>query len=104
MGEKYQTTFSIPANHPALPGHFPGAPVVPGVVLLDLVLQTSEASHGSPVKASGLRHVKFHLPLLPDQRAELMLELDTQQLAFRIAHGEQLIAQGAFDLEPRFKE
>ena|ERR687898_2687808 len=103
MGEQYQATFSIPANHPALPGHFPGAPVVPGVVLLDLVLQTSEAWLGSPLKASGVRYVKFHFPLLPEQRAELMLELGTHQLAFRIARAEQLIAQGVFDLE-RFSE
>ena len=28
----------IHANHPTLPGHFPGAPLVPGVVILDEVL------------------------------------------------------------------
>ena len=34
--------FTIPDDHPSLPGHFPGHPVVPGVVLLDRVLQAIE--------------------------------------------------------------
>ena len=37
MSAAYQTTFSIPPTHPALPGHFPGDPLVPGVVLLEQV-------------------------------------------------------------------
>jgi 3-hydroxymyristoyl/3-hydroxydecanoyl-(acyl carrier protein) dehydratase len=37
MSERHEATFAVPASHPSLPGHFPGAPVVPGVVVLDLV-------------------------------------------------------------------
>lgn len=35
--------FVVPHDHPCLPGHFPGRPVVPGVVVLDHVLQAVEA-------------------------------------------------------------
>ncbi len=31
-------SFVIGADHPCLPGHFPGNPIVPGVVLLDEIL------------------------------------------------------------------
>ena len=34
---QFRETFRIAPTHPALPGHFPGRPVVPGVVLLDRV-------------------------------------------------------------------
>ena len=72
--------------------------MVPGVVLLDLVLQTSERWLRRSVKATALRHVKFHAPLLPDQSAELLLELEANALSFHIKRDEQLIAQGTFDI------
>jgi 3-hydroxymyristoyl/3-hydroxydecanoyl-(acyl carrier protein) dehydratase len=31
-------SFTIGADHPSLPGHFPGQPLVPGVVLLEAAL------------------------------------------------------------------
>ena len=62
--------FVIDADHPALPGHFPGHPVVPGVVVLDRVLAAIEATHG-PLGALRLPQVKFVQPLLPGEAARL---------------------------------
>lgn len=99
MGERHQSTFSVPADHPSLPGHFPGSPVVPGVVVLDLVLKTSELWQQHAMNVTGLRQVKFHAPLLPAERAEVTLELEADALAFRVTHGEQLIAVGTFIIQ-----
>ncbi len=45
-----ETTLRIAPDHPAFAGHFPGAPIVPGVVLLDAAvhaaLQTESLAHG----------------------------------------------------------
>lgn len=98
MSERHQTSFSVPADHPSFPGHFPGTPVVPGVVVLDLVLKTTELWRQSPVNVTGLRQVKFHAPLRPAELVEVILELEGNALAFRVTRGEQMIAQGIFSI------
>src|SRR3546814_1133754 len=65
--------FVIGDDHPALPGHFPGRPIVPGVVILDRVLDAIEAAHG-PLGALRLPQVKFLRPLLP--RPAAWVEID----------------------------
>jgi len=40
-------TLTIAAGHPALAGHFPGAPVLPGVVLLDEIVRAVEGAAGA---------------------------------------------------------
>ncbi|MGV8931702.1 MAG: hypothetical protein ACOH1R_06265 [Luteimonas sp.] len=68
--------FCIAADHPALPGHFPGHPIVPGVVILDHVLAAIELVHG-PLAGLRLPQVKFVQPLLPGQVARIELDVIT---------------------------
>ena len=68
--------FCIAADHPALPGHFPGHPIVPGVVILDHVLAAIESVHG-PLAGLRLPEVKFVQPLLPGQVARIELDVIT---------------------------
>jgi 3-hydroxyacyl-[acyl-carrier-protein] dehydratase len=96
----YETNFTIPSTHPAMAGHFPGAPIVPGVLLLDTVLTCAEAWLGGPVKASGLPKAKFMASLLPEEEAVVTLQLTTTHLTFTIRRGDLPIAQGVFSLTP----
>jgi 3-hydroxymyristoyl/3-hydroxydecanoyl-(acyl carrier protein) dehydratase len=98
MGEQHHTTFVVATDHPSLPGHFPGTPVVPGVVVLDHVLQAGERWRGHPFATRGLKQVKFHSPLLPGELADVSLDLDGETLGFRVARGGQPVAQGVFTL------
>jgi 3-hydroxyacyl-[acyl-carrier-protein] dehydratase len=60
--------FLVTADHPSLAGHFPGRPMVPGVLLLDHVFEALRQLTGREV--CGLQRVKFTAALLPDERAE----------------------------------
>ncbi len=62
--------FHIPADHPALPGHFPGRPIVPGVLLLDAVFGALREAGRRPAR---LVRAKFTAPVMPGQEVELAL-------------------------------
>jgi len=88
--------FAVPHDHPSLPGHFPGRPVVPGVVVLERVVEAIEATHG-PLHALRLPQVKFVQPLLPGEMAEVVLEEaegDAPRWRFRVLREGATIASG----------
>jgi 3-hydroxyacyl-[acyl-carrier-protein] dehydratase len=57
---------TISADHPSLPGHFPGTPIVPGVVILDEILAALTEWRGGS-RVTSIRAVKFLAPLKPQQ-------------------------------------
>jgi 3-hydroxyacyl-[acyl-carrier-protein] dehydratase len=66
------TTLVIPPQHPAFGGHFPGAPLVPGVVLLDEMLRVLEIDgsvewSAAPGKGWTLASAKFLHPVRPGE-------------------------------------
>jgi 3-hydroxyacyl-[acyl-carrier-protein] dehydratase len=85
--------FSIAPDHPSLPGHFPGHPVVPGVVVLERVLDAIEAGHG-PLGALRLPQVKFVQPLLPGEVARVVLEGEPPRWRFQVLRDQVLLASG----------
>ena len=85
--------FSIPHDHPSLSGHFPGRPIVPGVVLLERVLEAIELTH-APLGALRLPQVKFMQPLLPGELAQVVLEGEALRWRFRVLRDATLLASG----------
>jgi len=85
--------FVVDPSHPSLPGHFPGAPVVPGVVVLERVVAAIEAVHG-PLGALRLPQVKFLQPLLPGEQARIELEREAPRWRFRVTRDGSPIASG----------
>lgn len=89
----------IEAGHPALPGHFPGQPVVPGVVLLDRVAALLER-HGAGTLAA-IGQVKFLAPLLPGQEATLEVQREGSGVQFLLTgEGGIVLMRGRASVEP----
>jgi len=88
-------TLTIGADHPALVGHFPGAPIVPGVLLLDEMVQAAEAQLGPAPLHWRIGSAKFLKPVRPGETLTLEHELlPNGSLRFSLARGGEAVAQG----------
>jgi 3-hydroxyacyl-[acyl-carrier-protein] dehydratase len=84
--------FHVAADHPSLAGHFPGHPIVPGVLLVDCLFRAVQGLTGREI--GRVPRLKFTSPLLPGERAEGSCEYDAARVSFRVAtqrHGEPVV-------------
>ena len=82
------------ADHPVFEGHFPGRPIVPGVLLLDWVQSAIETHLGQPVQV--LAEAKFHSPATPVDVLELDFEVGDSAVRFEVRSAARKIASGRF--------
>jgi 3-hydroxymyristoyl/3-hydroxydecanoyl-(acyl carrier protein) dehydratase len=90
----------IRANHPTLPGHFPGAPLVPGVVILDEVL-AALIEWRQDSQLTGIRLVKFLAPLTPEQAFTISFSAKNERAAeinFCCRTGDRVIVEGRLEV------
>jgi 3-hydroxymyristoyl/3-hydroxydecanoyl-(acyl carrier protein) dehydratase len=90
--DSYHATFSFAASHPSLPGHFPGRPLVAGVLLLEKVAEALRAWRGE--RLACVREAKFVAPLKPEETAELRLTPAGTQVRFELRRDGTLLARG----------
>ena len=65
--------FVVPAELPFFEGHFPGHPILPGVVALGWLLAAAERFTGQTLEAGELLNVKFQVVILPGAALELSI-------------------------------
>ena len=74
---KNTVQFHIHADHPAFAGHFPGTPIVPGVVLLDEALHVITIHTATRADQWQISSAKFLSPVKPDETLVIEYELQT---------------------------
>ena len=89
------TTLRIDAGHPALAGHFPDAPILPGVVLLDEAVRAVEQSGAAHGARWRIGNAKFVKPVHPGE--VLTLEhsvLPNGSIRFSVSSAGRVVAHG----------
>jgi predicted LPLAT superfamily acyltransferase len=107
MSFERRTAWVVPVDHPAFAGHFPGQPILPGVVLLSQVVESGASTLGSAWMLEGVQigAAKFLSPVLPGDACEIVLsgqeapELATK-IKFEVRRGDTLCASGTLARGP----
>ena len=90
----------ISADHPTLPGHFPGAPLVPGVVVLDEVI-AALFEWRQDSQLTGIKLVKFLAPLQPEQAFTISFSAKNEHAAeinFWCRAEDRVIVEGRIEI------
>ena len=86
--------FRIPEDAFFLKGHFPGAPVVPGVILCEILAQSTCVLLADQMQANkmpmytGLNNVRFKSPVHPGDVFETRCQITRSKFPFFFAKGE----------------
>lgn len=82
-----------------LRGHFPGNPIVPGVILCEIlaqsacVLMAEEMTGGKQPLYTGLNNVKFRSPVRPGDTVETHCRIKRAKPPFYFAEGTLTVAE-----------
>lgn len=97
---KTVSALSVRADHPSFAGHFPGNPIVPGVVLLDEALQAIGQAMGRDLSACRINAVKFLSPVKPGELLAVEHEAGIDGgIRFDIVASDRKIATGSLRIE-----
>jgi hypothetical protein len=85
----------VPHTHPALPHHFPGDPVVPGVWLLSLVEEAARQRFGPALHVRGVPDARFRRILRPGEAYRIELtRVASDRLEFAVESARARVADG----------
>ena len=84
-GESLVAVKNVTVNEPYFPGHFPGQPVLPGVIIIEALAQAAgllafatvgaDAGHHSTFYFVGIDKARFRRPVVPGDQLMLRVRL-----------------------------
>lgn len=90
---------SIGAGNPCFEGHFPGQPILPGVVQIGWAVHYAGELHGLGPAVTTLEQIKFKRPILPGAQLTLHLTLagDGRKLRYEYRDAEHSYSSGTLN-------
>jgi 3-hydroxyacyl-[acyl-carrier-protein] dehydratase len=91
---------NVTYNEPFFPGHFPGRPIMPGVLIVEAMAQTAgvlafksmpEEDQGRPVYFLGIDNVRFRKLVVPGDQLRLEMEITKHRQAIWGFKGKALV-------------
>lgn len=82
VGKRIVAIKNVTINEPFFPGHFPGHPVMPGVLIIEAMAQTAgilayqsdESVRGKVTYFVGIDNAKFRRPVMPGDQLRFEIE------------------------------
>jgi 3-hydroxyacyl-[acyl-carrier-protein] dehydratase len=86
---RYELRVPVEAAAQLMAGHYPGVPIMPGVLVVDCLCQLVAALYGDTVRVAAIERIRYLNPLFPGD--ELRLEVG---LTEDPAGGVRVVARG----------
>ncbi|MCT4639903.1 MAG: hypothetical protein N4A72_19545 [Bacteroidales bacterium] len=71
---------TINPNHDVYKGHFPGQPVVPGVIQLQILRELCEKEFNKPLSITGSSVIKYINMIIPDKNPKLAIDIAIKEI------------------------
>ena len=92
-GDEAHGVYNVRGDEWFLQGHFPGSPIVPGVIQCEILAQSAcvllagEMTEGKMPMYTGLNNVRFKSPVLPGDKFETRCRITRAKRPFYFAEG-----------------